>query len=63
MDRQSLQAALGLKAEKNFRLVHLRPALHAGLITMTIPDRPRSSRQRYRLTETGRAYLVTSRER
>ncbi len=32
MDRRSLQVAMGLKAEKNFRLVYLRPALDAGLI-------------------------------
>ncbi|MBN1105125.1 MAG: transcriptional regulator, partial [Deltaproteobacteria bacterium] len=54
MDRQSLQKALGLKAEKNFRLVYLRPALDAGLIEMTVPDKPRSSKQRYRLTTKGR---------
>ena len=54
MDRRSLQKALGLKAEKNFRLGYLRPALDAGLIEMTIPDKPRSSRQRYRMTEKGK---------
>jgi ATP-dependent DNA helicase RecG len=62
MDRQSLQSALGLKAEKNFRLVYLRPALDARLIEMTIPDKPRSSKQRYRLTEAGRAYLPKNKE-
>jgi len=55
MDRRSLQVALGLKAEKNFRLVYLRPALDAGLIEMTHPDKPRSSKQKYRLTDKGRA--------
>ncbi|MBI1849412.1 MAG: transcriptional regulator, partial [Planctomycetes bacterium] len=58
MDRQSLQAALALRAEKNFRLVYLRPALQTGLVEMTIPDRPRSSKQRYRLTARGRALAV-----
>ena len=57
MDRQSLQKALGLKAEKNFRLVYLRPALDIGLIEMTVPDRPRSSKQRYRITARGRDIL------
>ena len=55
MDRRSLQVAMGLKAEKNFRLVYLRPALDAGLIEMTHPDKPRSSKQKYRLTDKGRA--------
>ncbi len=55
MERQSLQEALGLKAEKNFRLLYLRPAIEAGWLEMTVPDRPRSSNQKYRLTERGRA--------
>lgn len=54
MDRFSLQTALGLKSEKNFRQLYLRPALEAGLIEMTIPDKPTSSKQRYRLTRKGR---------
>jgi hypothetical protein len=60
MDRQSLQKALGLKAKKNFRLVYLRPALDGGLIEMTIPDKPRSSRQRYRMTGKGKELLGKS---
>lgn len=43
---QQLMAAMGLKDEKHFR----QPALAAGVIEMTNPDKPRSSRQRYRLT-------------
>jgi ATP-dependent DNA helicase RecG len=62
MDRRSLQVALGLKAEKNFRLVYLRPALDAGFIEMTIPDKPRSSKQKYRLTDKGRQALREGRE-
>ena len=55
--RQHLQEALGLKHEDHFRLAYLQPALRAGLIAMTIPDKPRSSRQRYRLTPAGSRYL------
>ncbi len=46
-----------LKHLVHFRLAYLQPALRAGLIAMTIPDKPRSSRQRYRLTPAGRRYL------
>lgn len=56
-DRDTLQRALGLKARKNFRLLYLVPALDAGLIEMTIPDKPRSSKQKYRLTEKGQRIL------
>lgn len=58
MDRQSLQNILGLKAEKNFRLLYLRPTLEAGLIEITIPGKPRSSKQKYRLTQKGRQFLA-----
>ena len=53
MTRQQLQRALGLKDDDHFRKAHLQPALDAGLIEMTIPDKPRSSRQKYRLTAKG----------
>jgi ATP-dependent DNA helicase RecG len=37
--------------------LYLAPAIDAGLIEMTIPDKPRSSKQKYRLTEKGRHVL------
>ena len=55
--RQHLQEALGLKHEDHFRNAYLQPALRAGLVEMTIPDKPRSRSQRYRLTPDGRRYL------
>jgi hypothetical protein len=54
MTRQQLQQALGLKDDEHFRKAYLQPALDAGLIEMTIPDKPRSSKQRYRLTPAGK---------
>lgn len=53
MSRQELQHALGLKHEDHFRAAYLKPALKLGLIEMTLPDVPRSSKQRYRLTAAG----------
>lgn len=53
MSRLELQQALGLKDDEHFRKAYLLPALAAGLAEMTLPDKPRSSRQKYRLTPLG----------
>ena len=58
MARQHLKEALGLKDDEHFRKAYLLPALDAGLIEMTIPDKPRSSKQRYRLTDKGRQVMA-----
>ena len=62
MTRQHIQDSLGLKHRVHFKKVYLLPALKAGLIEMTIPDKPRSSKQRYRLTPAGSEYLKQTRE-
>jgi len=54
LKRQDIQARLGLTDEKHFRENYQQPAVAMGLIEMTIPDRPTSSKQRYRLTDKGR---------
>lgn len=56
MSRKALQNALGLKSDANFRTLYLVPALEAGLLEMTIPDKPKSSRQQYRLSAAGLAW-------
>jgi len=58
MTRQQLKEALGLKDDEHFRKAYLLPALDAGLIEMTIPDKPRSSKQKYRLTAKGRQVMA-----
>ncbi|SFQ24749.1 ATP-dependent DNA helicase RecG [Geopseudomonas sagittaria] len=55
MSRKALQDALGLRSDANFRTLYLVPALEAGLLEMTIPDKPKSSRQQYRLSSRGTA--------
>lgn len=55
LSREDLQGALGLRDRKSFRERYLRPALDAGLIEMTLPDKPNSRLQRYRLTALGHA--------
>lgn len=57
MSRQELQAALSLRHQEHFRNAYLKPALSAGLVEMTQPDKPRSRSQRYRLTTQGQQWL------
>ena len=58
MTRQQLKEALGLKDDEHFRKDYLLPALKAGLIEMTVPDKPRSSKQKYRLGDKGRQVMA-----
>lgn len=57
MSRQQIQSALGLKGEEHFRKAYLKPALATQMIEMTLPDKPNSRLQRYRLTAIGRQWL------
>ena len=52
-----LMAVIDRKDRTKFRHQVLNPLLEEGLVAMTIPDKPRSSKQRYRLTEQGRRWL------
>ena len=55
MSRPKLQKKLGLKSRAHFVKEYLNPALRAGLIEMTLPDTPKSTSQRYRLTQADKA--------
>ena len=50
MSRAELMDALGLRDRRHFARAYLQPCLDAGLIEMTLPDKPRSRTQQYRLT-------------
>lgn len=47
----------GRSNRTKFRNHVLNPLLTAGLVEMTCPDKPRSSKQKYRLTQKGRSVL------
>jgi ATP-dependent DNA helicase RecG len=55
--RAELMEAVGLIHREHFRETYLIPALADGYLEMTIPDKPKSSRQKYRLTPTGQTFL------
>ena len=48
-----LMGKLGLSHRPTFRKNYLHPALEYGFIEMSIPDKPQSRNQKYRLTELG----------
>jgi ATP-dependent DNA helicase RecG len=52
-----LQKLCGRSDRTKFRDQVIRPLLEAGYLEMTIPDKPRSSKQSYRTTEAGRRMI------
>jgi ATP-dependent DNA helicase RecG len=54
--------ALGLKDEKHFREHYQQAAIALGVIEMTIPDKPNSRLQKYRITEKGRKIILTKKK-
>jgi hypothetical protein len=48
---------LGLHNLPNFRQVYLQPATATGLIEHTLPEKPQSWHQQYRLTDKGQRWL------
>lgn len=59
MTSRDLRRSLGLQNNAHFRMAYLTPALRAGLLAMTVPDKPRSKNQRYRLSKAGCRLLVS----
>ncbi len=57
LSREDLQTRLGLADRENFRKSFLIPALEAGLVERTIPDKPNSRLQKYRLTAKGKSLI------
>ena len=55
-----LMEMLNLSHRPTFRDNYLHPALGAGFVEMTIPNKPRSSKQKYRLTEKGKMWLKSA---
>lgn len=55
--RDALLAAAGLKPLSQNYARHVVPLIEGGLLAMTLPDKPRSKAQRYRITDAGRAFL------
>jgi ATP-dependent DNA helicase RecG len=57
--RSELAAALGHKSISSRLNLRIRQMLDSGLIEYTLPDKPNSRLQKYRLTPKGQALLVS----
>ena len=53
MSRNEIMENLDLRHAPNFRDNYLHPAMEAEYIEMTLPDKPKSINQKYKLTKTG----------
>jgi predicted transcriptional regulator len=47
-----------MKDREHFRQAYIEPLVNAGWIERTIPDKPTSRLQKYRLTDKGRDWLA-----
>jgi len=54
--KHDLMVRLGLRHTEHFRRAYLIPALEAGYVERTIPEKPHSKKQRYRLTKKGQIW-------
>jgi ATP-dependent DNA helicase RecG len=55
--RKELQEAAQMKHREHFRMAYMEPLIRANWLALTIPDKPTSRLQKYRLTAKGKALL------
>jgi hypothetical protein len=63
LSASELRNALAIRHRPTFRQNYLQPGLRQGLIELTLPEKPNSRFQKYRLTETGRSLLTEAADR
>lgn len=56
--RQEIQLRMGIRSDGYLRRKYLSPLLEAELVELTIPDKPKSKNQQYRLTPKGKRLLA-----
>jgi len=53
MSRSEMMTTLGVTRRETFYKNYLKPSIEKSLLEMTLPDSPRSRKQKYRLTNSG----------
>ena len=56
--RKEIMDLLGLSTHTDNHVRHIAPLLEKGLLAMTLPDKPKSKKQKYVTTEKGSRVLV-----
>jgi len=54
MKSAEIQELMELKNREHFKNIYLNPAIEQDFIELTIPDKPTSPNQKYRLTQKGK---------
>jgi predicted transcriptional regulator len=57
LSRKEIFAAIKMNGDSRSFKRHIDPLLIAGLIELTVPDKPNSRLQKYRLTAKGKKYI------
>jgi Fic family protein len=57
LSRKEIFAAIGMKGDSRAFKRNIEPLINKGLIEMTVPDKPNSKLQKYRLTDKGTAEI------
>jgi hypothetical protein len=58
LSRKEIFEILNIKHKPTFRKDYLNPSRDAGFVELTIPDKPQSKLQKYRLTAKGKRLLA-----
>lgn len=57
LSRKDIFATIGMSGDSRSFKRHIEPLLVVGFIEMTVPDKPNSRLQKYRLTDSGKAFI------
>ena len=57
LSRKEIFAAIGMNGDSRSFKRHIEPLLTGAFLKMTVPDKPNSKLQKYRLTDSGKAFI------